>query len=176
MWQVIKKRISKKFLVETFDSGIVSHEDEEDFDVEPVRVNIKTHEQIFMVVYKKKDAFIEEHGTSSVVLSLFTTSAARALLFDAMETVVKTEGNITYWFLDNDLGCELFYSDTDSLIYSAPEGKNPLQTGNFLGEFTDEYPGAEIKEFYSTGPKQYLLTVLEKNGTMNSTLKIRGIS
>ena len=75
------------FLVEA-DSGFESGEDEE----EPPRVKIQANEHLFMIVYKKKDAFIEDNRTTSVVLSLFTTSAARALLFDAMEKVVKTEG------------------------------------------------------------------------------------
>ena len=38
-----------------------------------------------------------------------------------MEQIFKTEN------------CELIYTDTDSVIYKYPRGKDPLKTGQFLG-------------------------------------------
>ena len=73
------------------------------------------------IVYKKKDAFIEEHSTSNIVVSLWTTAAARLKLYEYMEQV------------DSAPGCKLLYSDTDSLVYLYPDGKDPLKTGQFLG-------------------------------------------
>ena len=73
------------------------------------------------IVYKKKDDFIEEHSTSNIVVSLWTTACARLKLYDYMEQVAAAPG------------CKLLYSDTDSLIYLYPEGRDPLKTGQFLG-------------------------------------------
>ena len=111
-----------------------------------VRVQYCNDEQTFIIKYKNRTSFVEEHDTSSVGISLFTTAAARAKLFDVMARVVDTGY------------CTLLYTDTDSIIYACPDDKpNPLKTGDGLGELTDEYPDEKILEFYSPGPKQYLL-------------------
>uniref|UniRef100_A0A914NIX4 DNA-directed DNA polymerase n=1 Tax=Meloidogyne incognita TaxID=6306 RepID=A0A914NIX4_MELIC len=53
----------------------------------------------------KKKEWIEEHECSNIVISLWTTSAARIHLLRAMQQVVRAEG------------CTLLYTDTDSLIF-----------------------------------------------------------
>jgi len=45
-----------------------------------------------MIRYEKKKEWIEEHDTSNVVLSLWTTSAARLHLLKLMQKVVRTPG------------------------------------------------------------------------------------
>ena len=98
-------------------------------------------------------------------MSLFTTSAARVKLYEAMQKVVNTPG------------CTLLYTDTDSLIYEAPEDNNPLELGNYLGELTDECKGYELTEFYCAGPKQYLLVMKDKRtGETKHSMKIRGMT
>nr|CAD2190591.1 unnamed protein product [Meloidogyne enterolobii] len=82
---------------------------------------------VLLLRYVKKRDWIEEHDCSNVVVSLWTTSAARIHLLRAMQKVVRTSG------------CSLLYTDTDSLIFSHPEDVCPLQLGPHLGEFTDEY-------------------------------------
>ena len=52
------KPISRKCDVEV-DEGYLSDEDTRS-------IKITTTEKLFMVVYKRKDAFVEEHDTSSV--------------------------------------------------------------------------------------------------------------
>uniref|UniRef100_A0A914P136 DNA-directed DNA polymerase n=1 Tax=Meloidogyne incognita TaxID=6306 RepID=A0A914P136_MELIC len=61
-------------------------------------------DEILLITYIKKKDWIEEHNCSNVVISLWTTSAARIHLLRAMQKVVRTNG------------CKLLYTDTDSLI------------------------------------------------------------
>ncbi|KAL3094115.1 hypothetical protein niasHT_020881 [Heterodera trifolii] len=78
------------------------------------------------------------------------------------------------------IGCQLFYTDTDSLVLSHPLDFCPLKTGQHLGEFTDEYPDHEILEFCSGGAKQYGLVLRRKNTSsdveLEYVLKVRGMT
>ncbi|KAL3109610.1 hypothetical protein niasHT_014544 [Heterodera trifolii] len=62
---------------------------------------VKISEELSRVVYHKKEAFIREHKVSNIVLSLWTTSAARIKLYEYMEQVNKEEGS------------KLLYCDTE---------------------------------------------------------------
>nr|CAD2161064.1 unnamed protein product [Meloidogyne enterolobii] len=120
-----------------------------------------------MIRYEKKKEWIEEHDTSNVVLSLWTTSAARLHLLKLMQKVVRTPG------------CSLLYTDTDSLIFAHPANNNPLELGPHLGDLTDEYPNHEILEYCSGGAKQYGLKLKRKFGEGNEAeyvLKVRGMT
>uniref|UniRef100_A0A914N3Z1 DNA-directed DNA polymerase n=1 Tax=Meloidogyne incognita TaxID=6306 RepID=A0A914N3Z1_MELIC len=99
-------------------------------------------DDLLLISYTKKKEFVEEHDSSNVIISLWTTSAARIHLLHAMQQVVRTPG------------CSLLYTDTDSLIFSHPIDNCPLQLGPHLGQFTDEYPDFKILEFCSGGAKQ----------------------
>ena len=103
-----------------------------------------------------------------LVISLWTTSAARIHLLRAMQQVVRTDG------------CTLLYTDTDSLIFTHPEGVNPLNLGPHLGQFTDEYPKHDIIEYVSGGAKQYGLKLKKKDNQQQNEheyiLKVRGIT
>ncbi|KAL3118906.1 hypothetical protein niasHT_004837 [Heterodera trifolii] len=125
-------------------------------------------EEHILITYEKKKEWVTEHGCSNIVISLWTTSAARLLLLKAMQKVVRT------------IGCQLFYTDTDSLVLSHPLDFCPLKTGQHLGEFTDEYPDHEILEFCSGGAKQYGLVLRRKNTSsdveLEYVLKVRGMT
>lgn len=78
---------------------------------------------------------------------MWTTSLARIKLFRSMKQIAETPG------------CRLLYTDTDSVIYSAPDGVEPVQLGVYLGQLKDEYPDKCIQEFICGGAKQYGLRV-----------------
>lgn len=84
----------------------------------------------------------------SLGVGICTTSNARIALYNVLAKV----------------GRNVLYCDTDSVIFVVPEGtENPLQTGSFLGELTDELvaygDGSYIDEYVSTGPKAYALRI-----------------
>ena len=67
----------------------------------------------------------------------------------------------------------MLYWDTDSAIFLERPGQYMPETGNFLGELTDELPrGRYIKKFYSGGPKNYSYVL--DNG--DSKCVIKGVS
>jgi hypothetical protein len=123
--------------------------------------------EVVLISYIKKKDWVEEHACSNVIISLWTTGAARLHLLKAMQNVVRTPG------------CTLLYTDTDSLIYAHPEHTNPLKTGPHLGQLSDEYPHHHILEFCSGGAKQYGLKLRNKdmpNDDFNYVLKVRGMT
>ncbi|KAL3075962.1 hypothetical protein niasHT_037215 [Heterodera trifolii] len=73
---------------------------------------VKISEELSRVVYRKKEAFIKEHKVSNIILSLWTTSAARIKLYEYMEQVNKEEGP------------KLLYCDTDSTGLRIGNGSN----------------------------------------------------
>ena len=70
-----------------------------------------------LVTYTSKTEFVEENSSYNVVLSLWTTSAARIKLLKALQTVADTPN------------CEILYTDTDSVIYVHPTDNDPLKCG-----------------------------------------------
>uniref|UniRef100_A0A914M0Y3 DNA-directed DNA polymerase n=1 Tax=Meloidogyne incognita TaxID=6306 RepID=A0A914M0Y3_MELIC len=125
--------------------------------------------EILLISFMKNKEWIEEHDCSNIVISLWTTSAARIHLLRSMQKVVRT------------VGCNLLYTDTDSLIYVHPEDINPLQLGPHIGMFTDEYPKHRIVEYVSGGAKQYGLKLIKLDGQQQQPefeyiLKVRGMT
>jgi len=50
----------------------------------------------------------------------------------------------------------VLYFDTDSVIFKSLPGEEPLQLGEYLGDFKNELSkGDTITEFASGGPKNY---------------------
>lgn len=124
-----------------------------------------------LITYETKKEFIVENEGSNVVLSAWTTSAARIKLLNAMQRIVECPG------------CELLYTDTDSCIYTYKIGMNPLETGHHLGDLASEVPpGYEIVEFICAGAKQYGIKLRKLGAKTGDTdefeyiLKLRGFS
>jgi hypothetical protein len=67
---------------------------------QPKLLEDRNGDDIFLITHKSKEEWIEENKYSNVVISLFTTSAARIELFKALNKVANTPG------------CELLYCDT----------------------------------------------------------------
>ncbi|KAL3080193.1 hypothetical protein niasHS_013865 [Heterodera schachtii] len=126
---------------------------------------IPLSDDVIRVSYKTKKNFVDEHSSSNIMLSLWTTSRARLKLLDSMQQVHDTEG------------AELLYTDTDSVIVKHRRGVEPLQTGEFLGQMSEEYTGYSIKSFVCGGAKQYALKMVdERTGEIRYVQKIRGIT
>ena len=74
------------------------------------------------------------------------------------------------------LGERAIYFDTDSVIFTQKPEEPTVQTGEFLGDMTDEIQkygaGSHIVEFVSGGPKNYAFKV--NNGS--TVVKVRGIT
>jgi G:T-mismatch repair DNA endonuclease (very short patch repair protein) len=129
-------------------------------------------EESLMITTTEKGEFVEEHASSNVVISLWTTSAARLLLLGALKKVMAVKG------------AEVLYMDTDSVIYKHPKKlPDPLPSGRHMGELTDEVPpGVEIVEFVCAGPKNYAIQYQNTERTYQNTertyhiMKIRGFT
>lgn len=79
---------------------------------------------------------------------------------------------------------DVLYCDTDSIMYvknAVDDGASQqpiLPTGNFLGDLTDELPAnVEVTEYYSAGPKFYLLIGQNtQTGAPYTVFKLKGVS
>lgn len=67
-----------------------------------IEMVIPVSENVVRVVYRPKKDFIKENSISNVVVSLWTTSAARLVLYNYMRLV------------DDTSGCRVLYTDTVS--------------------------------------------------------------
>ena len=88
--------------------------------------------------YNFKDQFVDNSKNTNVYIACFTTSHARLMLYDKLDYLNE----------------KVLYFDTDSIIY-ADDGTKSVETGDMLGDMTDELSGKGITNFVSTGPKSY---------------------
>ncbi|CAC5376018.1 unnamed protein product [Mytilus coruscus] len=105
--------------------------------------------------------FIEETGRTNVVIAAYTTTQARLELYSYLE----------------NLGERALYCDTDSIIFSSKPGDWMPDTGDYLGDLTDETPNNTIECFITGGPKNYVYKLKNPDKDGNLTCcKIRGIT
>uniref|UniRef100_A0A914GTD6 DNA-directed DNA polymerase n=2 Tax=Globodera rostochiensis TaxID=31243 RepID=A0A914GTD6_GLORO len=134
------------------------------------RIEVSSIDQLsdeaVLVTYSTLTEWIEEHGCSNIVVSLWTTSAARLHLLRLMQAVARAPN------------AELIYTDTDSVCFAYKETDGcPLQIGPHLGDLSDEWPEHELLEFVSGGCKQYALRMRNlSTGEEHTVLKVRGIT
>uniref|UniRef100_A0A183C8S4 DNA-directed DNA polymerase n=1 Tax=Globodera pallida TaxID=36090 RepID=A0A183C8S4_GLOPA len=123
-------------------------------------------EECVLLTYAAVNEWVEEHDCSNIVLSLWTTSAARLHLLRLMQKVVRAPNSV------------LIYTDTDSVCFAYREADGcPLKTGPHLGDLSDEWPEHELLEFVSGGCKQYALRMRQlQTGEQKTILKVRGIT
>ena len=88
--------------------------------------------------YNFKDQFVDNSKNTNIYIACFTTSHARLMLYNKL----------------NYLNEKVLYFHTDSIIY-ADDGTKNIETGDMLGDMTDEISGKGISSFASTGPKSY---------------------
>ena len=70
-----------------------------------------------------------------------------------------------YSYLER-LNQQVLYYDTDSVIYKWCDGQTKIETGDYLGDMTDELDGDHIVEFVSGGPKNYAYKTEKEEGRM----------
>ena len=111
-------------------------------DVEPVFLN----EEMVQMNYTLKDQFVDNHNDTNIFIAAFTTSHARLMLYDKLEI----------------LGGSVLGYDTDSVWYIDREGITPvIETGDSLGDLTDELEGDHIRGWRATVPKSYSYTTFK---------------
>ena len=122
--------------------------------------------QTALMTFKDKDEWVTGGGKTNVFIAAFTTAQARLHLYNILDQL----GNLAV------------YQDTDSVIYIEKPGDPPdlVETGNYLGDLTDELAGygegAYISEFVSGGPKNYAYKVQCPDGKVEEVVKAKGIT
>ena len=96
------------------------------------------NDDMVQMTYNFKDQFVDNSKNTNVYIACFTKSQARLMLYDKLDYLNE----------------KVLYFDTDSIIYADDCTKN-IETGDMLGDMTDEISGKGISSFASTGPKSY---------------------
>ena len=130
-------------------------------DIEVHSANF-VNEEMVEVQWQHTDEFVEASGRTNVILAAYTTCQARLKLYELLERLDR----------------RVLYYDTDSVIYVSREGEWEPQTGDFLGELTNELESDNhIVTFVSGGPKNYAYKLArpDRNGYLTHC-KVRGIT
>ena len=90
------------------------------------------------MTYNFKDQFVDNSKNANRYIACFITSHARLMLYNKLDYLKK----------------KVLYFDTDSVAFIDDGSKN-IETGDMLGDMTDELSGKGITNFVSTGPKSY---------------------
>ena len=96
------------------------------------------NDDMVQMTYNFKDQFVDNSNNTNIFIACLTTSHARLMLYDKLDYLNE----------------KVLYFDTDSIIYADDNTKN-IETGDMLGDMTDELSGKAISSFISTGPKSY---------------------
>ena len=113
------------------------------------------NDDMVQMTYNFKDQFVDNSKNTNVYIACFTTSHARLMLYNKLDYLNE----------------KVLYFDTDSIIY-ADDGTKNIETGDMLGDMTDELSGKGITNFVSTGPKSYSF----KYGDDDEKSAIRGFT
>ena len=89
--------------------------------------------------FNTKNKFVDNHNNTNIFVAAFTTSHAREMLYGVLDKLG-----------DQALGC-----DTDSCWFVDRPGGNIIDTGDSLGDLTDELEDDYITKWRGTGPKSY---------------------
>ena len=117
--------------------------------------------------YNLKNKFVDNHNNTNIFVAAFTTAHAREMLYGVLDK----------------LGDQVLGYDTDSCWYVDRPGGNVIETGDSLGDLTDELEGDYITKWRGTGPKSYAyetckgeITCKVKGFTLNyqNSIKING--
>ena len=109
-----------------------------DETVDDLNIQFLTADMIQMN-YNIKNKFVDNHNNTNIFVAAFTTSHAREMLYHVLDK----------------LGDQVLGYDTDSCWYVDKPGDNTIDTGDSLGDLTDELEGNHIIKWCGTGPKSY---------------------
>jgi len=109
---------------------------------------------------KKQSANSRE---SNMLFTSIINASGRLLMYELMQKLQAVE-------------CIPLYCDTDGIIFASPKGitQFPFEIGDAFGQFKAVLGAANIKQFYSLGPRNYAL-VYEEAGVAKYLTKIKGI-
>ena len=94
------------------------------------------NDDMVQMAYNFKDQSVDNSKNTNIYIACFTTSHARLMFYNKQDYLKE----------------KVLYFDTDSIIY-ADDGTKNVETGDMLGDMTDEISGKGINNFVSTGPK-----------------------
>ena len=126
------------------------------------------NEDTMLVSWKYVDDNLAHQGSTNVMIAALVTSYARIKLFCLIEDIERHRAG------------RVLYFDTDSVIYEHRAGDPEIETGDYLGDLTDEISsfghGAKCIEFASGGPKNYALKIRLADGSEKVIIKAKGIT
>ena len=96
-------------------------------------------DEVLEIVYRQTDDNAQPSNKTNIFIAAFTTCWARLKLYSYLHRLQE----------------QVLYYDTDSVIYTWSPGQCKIETGDYLGEMTDELDGEHIVEFVSGGAKNY---------------------
>ncbi|CAO4384738.1 unnamed protein product [Caenorhabditis nigoni] len=160
LWGKFAQRVDRQNTVIIVDPGkfwkLVHDSSLTISDVRPVKDTL-------VVQYRQKEETLSSLKTGAIHLAAYTTAYARLRLYKFMEMVGPED---------------ICYTDTDSIIFTTPEGGlNPLEEerGPYLGQLTNELSGV-MSEFVTLGPKTYAYKEMLSNGEEKVVVKAKGIT
>lgn len=123
------------------------------------------NEYALLVSYKTHSLAQVPLNTVNVSIAAYTTAGARLELLKYLQ----------------NLDDRILYFDTDSIIFTQKSNEPMPETGEYLGQMTNELsvygPDSYITEFVSAGPKNYAYKVYSPTtNEYHQTCKVKGIT
>jgi len=160
----LRKNLTKTSLITDFAEywGLLNDEKIQ------VQSEYNATEDTVLLQYKyASDDDDEDFAVRNIAVAAFVTSYARVKLYRLIDQIESVrQGRVLYF-------------DTDSVIFVEKDCDPKIETGDFLGELTDELSaygeGAVCKRFVSLGPKNYGYEIHLPSGETKVTIKTKGI-
>jgi hypothetical protein len=125
---------------------------------------VPINDDTLLVSHELKEEAYDPLFTVNVAVASFVTAQARLKLYSYLE---QLEDRVLYY-------------DTDSVFYISRDTDTDIDTGQFIGDMTDELedfgPGSYITHFVRGGPKNYAYKVFcSAKGEERVVCKVKGI-
>lgn len=172
-----RKRTFYKLLANSFFGKFIQRDDRSNIvfvksqtDVEKIYNKPETIEdiscfgdKICMLYLKKNPLHILPNLRQNVYIGSQITAYARQVIHEHLLTLASIPN------------CHLYHVDCDCLFFSLPKNLQcPLQFSHAVGDFKLEFQN--VLSYYSFGPKQYCVSVVQEDTKIQSTCKFSGLS